>query len=316
MEKAEFTQQKTKKIWISLTGYRILLILRSLMQKGQSIEELIEILQKNSFTNKCVSKDTIRLAINTLKKAGCQITRPCRANNYEYQLISHPFTFNLNDKELKTLIRLRNKMAEEMDWESIFDLNEVYKKIVSLTFNKEQIHKIEESKPLLNINKEIIKAISNPQIIGKKIKIIYDSPEFKEEELDIIPQKITFENGNIYLWCYSFKYRINSLLNIERIKKLISIDISKTIETTSIYDVTYTITGNSIKTFEPKEFEEVLERTEKFIKVLAHVENEFYFIQRILLLGSDFKIVSPNFFKEKLINKIKLIQKGYDNETV
>ena len=41
------------------------------------------------------------------------------------------------------------------------------------------------------------------------------------------------------------------------------------------------------------------------------MENEFCFIQRILLLGSDFKINSPEFFREKLINKLKLIQKGY-----
>lgn len=315
MGKVEFTRKNDKKVWISLTGYRILLVLRSLMQQCRSIDELVDILRNNSVTNKSFSKDTIRIALNTLKNAGCEISRPNKHNDYKYELISHPFTFKLSEKELKIFMRLREKMAQEMELADIFTLNEVYEKIISLTFNDEQILQVQESKPLSNIDKNVLKEISNPKIINKKIKIIYDSPEFGEEEIDVVPQKISFENGNIYLWCYSFKYEMNSLLSIARIKKVISVDISKTLETTSIYDVIYTITGKSLKVFEQKEFEEVLETTEHSIKVLAHVENEFYFIQRLLLFGSDFKIISPNFFKEKLINKIKLIQKGYYNET-
>lgn len=285
------------------------------MQQCRSIDELVEILQNNSMTNKSFSKDTIRVALNTLKNAGCEISRPNKINNYKYELVSHPFTFKLSDKELKTFIRLREKMVQEMELSDIFALNEIYEKIISLTFNDEQITQIQDSKILSNVNKTVLKEISNPKIFNKKIRIIYDSPEFGEEEIDVVPQKITFENNNLYLWCYSFKYQMNSLLSIARIKRVISIDISKTIETTSIYDVVYTITGNSLKTFEKKEFEEILEKTENTIKVLAHIENEFYFIQRLLLFGSDFKIISPSFLKEKLINKIKLIQKGYINES-
>ena len=116
----------------------------------------------------------------------------------------------------------------------------------------------------------------------------------------------------MYLWCYSFKYNKNSLLSIERIKEIISYGISDhNYQTKVLYDVIYSITGEAYNTFEEKEFEEVITKSENEIKVLAHVENEFYFIQRLLLFGSDFKIISPDFFREKLINKIKLIQKGY-----
>ena len=47
---------------------------------------------------------------------------------------------------------------------------------------------------------------------------------------------------------------------------------------------------------------------------IAKIEDEFMFIQRILQFGTDFNIISPDFFKEILINKIKLIQKGYKND--
>ena len=77
------------------------------------------------------------------------------------------------------------------------------------------------------------------------------------------------------------------------------------------YDVTYEISGVSMLIFEKESNEEVLEENENSIKVKAKVENEFFFIQRLLLFGADFRIISPDFFREKLISKIKLIQKGY-----
>ncbi|MBQ8887471.1 MAG: WYL domain-containing protein [Candidatus Gastranaerophilales bacterium] len=312
MKKLEFTRETTKKVWISLTGYRILIILKALMEKSRTIDELVQIIEKNKIINKVTSKDTIRIDLNTLKRAGCKISRPSKANNYKYELLSHPFTFKLSDKELRVLLRLRDKLTQEMEWQDVLIFNELYSKIASVTFNEELINEIENTKPLINVDVNILEEFSSPLIIGKKVQIIYNSPKFGKEELDIVPQKVSFENGKLYLWCYSYKYKMNSLLNIERIVKINFVDISKTIETKASYDVTYSIVGNALKTFEPKEFEEIIEKTKDSIKVLAHVENEFYFVQRLLLFGKDFKIISPDFFKEKLINKIKLMQKGYE----
>ena len=313
MERVEISAKNIDKIWISLTGYRVLLILSSLIQKGRTIKELVEILRDNQIANKSLSKDTIRVAINTLKKAGCKISRPTKANDYKYELISHPFTLSLSDDELTVFLRLRDRMLDDMHWEDVFVMNELYEKIISLTFNDEQINLNKETAPFIEIEKSILKDISNPKIIGKRVKIVYDSPEFGEEELEIIPQKLVYENSHIYMWCYSYKYNKNSLLSIERIKKIVSYSICETLESTSVlYDVTYSITGDAIKTFELKEFEEIIEKNNDEIKVLAHVENEFYFIQRILLFGTDFKIISPDFFRKKLIDKIRLIQKGYE----
>lgn len=313
MERVDISAKNNNKIWISLTGYRVLLILSSLIQRGRTVKELVEILRNNQITNKSISKDTIRVAINTLKNAGCVICRPSKANGYRYELISHPFTLSLSEQELMVFLKLRDKLLNELSLDDVFKMNSLYDKIISLTFNEEHINLNKETTPLIGIEKSILKEISNPKVIGKCVKIIYDSPEFGEEELEIIPQKLTYENSHLHLWCYSFKYNKNSLLTLERIKKIISYNISEKIELTNVlYDVTYSITGDSLKTFELKEFEEIIEKNNNEIKVLAHVENEFYFIQRILLFGADFKIISPDFFRKKLIDKIRLIQKGYE----
>ena len=311
MDRQSNTIEKTKKFWISITGYRTLLILKSLMVRSYTIDELVEILKNDSITNKAVSKDTVRIAINTLKSVGCKILRPNKANNYKYQLIKHPFSLKISDKELKIFTTLRDKIAEGIKYNDVFTLNDLYDKLTSLTLNEEQIDYVNNTQPLKKINKKILNEIANPQIIGKKVQIRYLSPNFGEEDIEVIPQKITYESGKIYLRCYIFKYKTNSLLNVERILKINSIDMFNIYNKNSSYKVVYELCGNSKNIFKVQKNEKIISRNTNSIKVEALVDNEFLFIQRLLLFGTDFKIISPDFFREKLIDKIKLIQKGY-----
>ena len=75
MERQKTFLDKNKKTWISLTGYRTLYVLKLLIEKSRSIDELVDLLKSNPYTNKSVSKDTVRLTINTLRSAGCNISK-------------------------------------------------------------------------------------------------------------------------------------------------------------------------------------------------------------------------------------------------
>ncbi len=312
MTEVKLIQDDNKKSWISTTGYRTLIILKSLIEKDRSIDELIEVLKNNSITAKSVSKDTVRLTINTLKTAGCIFEKPKKANGYKYHLIYHPFVLKLTHKELKVLIKLREKLAENLPWNTVLDINALYKKVLMVTADKNQMQDVENTRPLKDVNETILYKISDPKLEGKKVQIKYFSPKNGIEDIDIIPQKISYENGKIYLWCYIFKYNTNSMLNIERIKKINNINISESFNTPNSYEVIYKLTGNAFKTFEPKEYEQIIKKNEESLTVKANVANEFWFIQRMLLFGCDFNIISPDFFKEKLINKLKLIKRGYE----
>ena len=180
--------------------------------------------------------------------------------------------------------------------------------------SEEKINYIENSQPLKTIDKKILYELSKPEIINKKVQVCYKSPEFGEEKIYIVPKKIIYDNEKVYLWCYNFKYEGLGLLNIERILKINSIDILKNINIFNHYNVVYELTGEAVNSFEPKDYETILVKSDDKIKVNAKIENEFLFIQRLLQFGTDFKVISPDFFREILINKIKLIQKGYIND--
>lgn len=311
MEKQIDCLKKKKNIWISLTGYRSLVVLKALIEKNRTIAELTEILKENKITSKSVSKDTVRLTVNTLKSAGCDITRPSKSNNYTYELLSHPFKLKISDDELQALIKLREKLSEESDKNEILTFNDICEKIVSLTEDKYQFALIKETEPLANADKKLLKTFSNPNLKNKRIKIVYNSAEKGDEEIDIIFKDITFETGKLYLNCYLFKYNSHGVLNFERIKEIKTIGLTNEIQIAGTYDVEYSITGSSVINYEKEKYETIINQSNDKIVIRAEVENEFLFIQRLLLFGSDFKIISPDFFREKLINKIKKIQKEY-----
>lgn len=303
--------ENDKKIWISITGYRTLLILISLLKEGKTIDELVQILKNDIVTSKSVSKDTVRLTINTLKAAGCVILRPSKSNRYKYELVKHPFCLNISKSDFDSLMLIRNRISNELSWKKVLNLNDLFAKIIALTFDDSYIEMCENEKLLNNVNLKILSELSKPNIKGKKIKVKYLSPENGEEDIDIIVQKITYENKKLYLSGYIFKYNKVSLLNIERIKKILAIDISERININDYYEVEYELFGNSYNQYEPASYEEIIKKNKNSIIIRAKVLNEFCFIQRLFLFGSDFKIISPSFFKEKLIDKILQIQKGY-----
>lgn len=303
--------ENDKKIWISITGYRTLLILISLLKEGKTIDELVQILKNDNITSKSVSKDTVRLTINTLKSAGCVILRPSKSNGYKYELMEHPYSLNISKFDFDSLILIRDRISNELSWKKVLDLNNLFSKIIALTSNNSYIEICENEKLLNNVNLKILSELSKPNLKGKKIKVKYLSPKNGEEDIDIIIQKIIYEHKKLYLSGYIFKYNKVSLLNIERIKKILAIDISERININDYYEVEYELFGNSYNQYEPASYEEIIKKNKNSIIIRAKVLNEFCFIQRLFLFGSDFKIISPSFFKEKLIDKILQIQKGY-----
>ena len=313
MESKKRVQQESKKTWISLTGYRTLYVLKLLLEKSRTIDELVELLRANPYTNKSLSKDTVRITINTLRAAGCEISGLNKESNYKYILYSHPFVLNFTSEELDALVKLRKNASDNLSWKKILVVNELFDKIFALTKNEKQIDLIDSAKIFADISKDVLDELVNPNVLNKRMTIKYLSPKNGEEIFDIIVGNISFSDGKLYLSCFNYKYNSKSLLNIERIKEVVSISMLEETQQQYLYEVEYELFGDSFSLYEQAEYETIIESKDNSLIIKALVDNEFTFIQRLLLFGADFRIISPDSFREKLVNKIKLIQRGYEN---
>lgn len=311
MKKANSLINDINELNISLTAYRALLVLGLLMENPLSREEIANIFRENKITSKSFSLDTVRVTINTLKASGCRISRPTMKNKYKYSLLFHPFRIEFSDSQLDCLNEIRNNLVQLGDWQLILTINDFYRKIISKTQNESKMEIIQNAEPLYEVDKSILNTIVEGSVKNKELLIEYHSSQNGIEELRVISDRVFYEDGKLYLWCYSYKYDTYSYLRIDKIKAIKSISLhSKVINNTS-YIARYFIKGDSMLVFNPAQNERIIEKTDKKILVEADVLNEFKFIQRLLLLGADFSLVSPDSLKKKLISKLKSIKQGY-----
>ena len=75
--------------------------------------------------------------------------------------------------------------------------------------------------------------------------------------------------------------------------------------------VKYAVVGDSVLSFQLYEKERIIKKTDKIIVVEAVAYSEFYMLQRLLSFGRDFFVISPESYKQKVLDKIQLISQEY-----
>ncbi len=311
MRKKPILSSGANEMNISLTAYRSLLVLGLLMEKPMSRDEIANVFKCNHITSKSFSLDTVRVTINTLKAAGCVISRPTCKNEYKYVLLSHPFRIEISDEQIDCLNQIRKNLSQIGDWQLVLSINDFYNNVVAKTQNESKIELIKNAELLIEIDKTVLKTLSAKSIKNKELIVKYDSPEFGEEELKIIADKIFYEEGKLYLWCYSHKYDSFSYLRVDKIKEVSVVSIASKAIKREEYTVVYKIKGDSFQIFKPEPTERIIERNGSYLVIEALVYNEFKLIQRLLSFGADFYLISPDSLKSKIISKLKTIKQGY-----
>ncbi|MBR6162694.1 WYL domain-containing protein [bacterium] len=306
--KSEPLKQKS----ISLTAYKTLLIFAELLKHPCTKEELINLLS-DTIGEEQSSKDTLRRIINTLKKAGCIISRPTEKNGYLYSLISHPFSPEFNKKDAEILNYIRSNIVLSEDYKFTDKVNKLCEKLISYSSDNDFKEEILNNNPFSAVNPEILNRLTSGELIGRVVEFSYFSANSGLEELRFIPQKITMKNTKLYIWGYGFKYSQYAFLNVERIKGINSVYEIDSDFRLPAFDVHYTISGESAKTFTPEGNETIEEKEDGEILVQHTACDDFSLFQRLLQFGSDLKTLSPDFINERFLEKLKKIRAGYLN---
>lgn len=306
---------------ISKTGYRAMFVLFKLLKNPASRDELLEFFSKDPILKNDISKDTVTITVNTLKKAGCIISRPSQKTNNKYVLKSHPFDIHFSLSNINALQSLRESIVTFQDLHLLMHLNNLYIKIADLAPDEETKNLLIYKHPFSEINYDILNELVIYAWIKKPVNIFYNSPENKNENLEFIPEYLTFESDKLYVWGYCKKYNEFAYLRVDRIKQINLITTeceSKNIKfKKSVKTVVYKLKGYSALMYSENKEETVTyedKNSEYPLTIKAAVSNEFNFFQRILSYGTDCLIVSPNSAKIKLLEHLKNIKAEYENE--
>lgn len=294
---------------MSLTGYRTLVLLSILMESPKSTNEINEYFLNNQYIREKFSIDTLRIYLNSLRAIGCEITRANKLNGGKYELISHPFDFDIPKSQLKAISKLYKTIYDKIDIKELLALEILFEKINSKIHNEKTKASLKSISVLKNINTNILNELIIHCKNKNQITFLYNSPKSEEKIIEIIADKIAFKSGNLYFHGQSLTHREHAYFRIDRILKLLTIKIRKDeIELPKI-KFTYELYNN--KDYIPEDNEKIIEKTNEKIVIEAVSENKFSIIQKILFNSQNCKVISPNSIKEEIINILQNMKESY-----
>lgn len=297
---------------MSLTGYRTLVILNALMESPKSNEEINECLFNDQYIQEKFSNDTLRLYINSLRKVGCEIIGANKSNNKKYELISHPFTYEIPKSQFKAVLKLYKSIYDKIDIKDVLAIENFFEKIISMTNNNNQKEDFKRVSVLRGINKGILNDLLIHCKNKNQIVFIYNSPRSGEKQIEIVADKLSFKSGKLYLYGDNLTHKQYSYFLADRILEICNIKLIKNKENFKPVKVIYEICNN-IQDYIPAPFEKVLEQSDTKLVIEADSENEFSLMQRILYMADECKVIEPQEFKDKLLTKLRKMEESYEN---
>lgn len=304
---------------VSVTALRIISILNMLLIEPLSENEINEKLIENIIGSRYLSKDTICIYINTLRVISCEISRPTKKNGYKYVLKDHPFKLNFSQEEINSIIEARKYISTLGNWKMAIEIDDLFSKLYQYMSNESKKYFVSSKKT--DLCREI--DINNiDQYVGllekcckenKNISVIYDSPNSGNKEIILKAEKLSLENGSLYLWGYNYEINEMAYLRLDRIKSITATNFKGLGKSTKALEAKYKLDKKTMFAFVPSENDTILEENDKEFIILTKITNKFKFFQEILSYGSSCTIISPENIKKDVLCKLNKMAELYQD---
>lgn len=304
--------EKSELCQVSLTGMRALAIVGLLMQEPRTIEEIRAELIKYQILEEDHSNDILRIDLNTLRTMGCEISKATSKTNYKYVLTKHPFSLGITSEEVALLKKVYNKVRNSGNIELLREYDNLFIKLASFVTDdnvKEEFHGI---CALKEFNRELVDELQRACDEEMMLEILYRNPVAKHDVTKrFVVQRLGMHNDKIYLYGFDIDKQEPSMLNVKRIKSILSKNRDR-----GGVDVKSTNVKFFLKSFGVNDIdkaETILETSENGFVVEGKYYNEFIAIQRILSFGANCTVLEPEDIKEKVIEKLKEMRNNYND---
>lgn len=297
---------------MSLTGYRTLVILDLLMESPKSVEDINNYFLKNQYIKEKFSKDTIRIYINSLRAAGCEITRANKSNENKYELLSHPFDFKIPKSQLESLLRHYKNIYEKVGIEDLVQCKNLFEKIYPSIKDEETKLALQNISALNNIDTAILNELINHCKNKNQIILLYKSPRSGDKHIEIIADKLSFKSKKLYIFGHYLAHNEYSFFRLDRIMKISAVKLNREAQDSPKIKVIYELYNETINNYAETENEKILATTDDSIVIEETSKNKFQLLQKILYMAQDCKVVYPNYLKSELLEHLQKMEESYN----
>jgi len=297
---------------MSLTGYRTLVILDLLMESPKSAEEINNYFSNNPYIKEMFSNDTIRIYINSLREVGCDITRANKSNGNKYELLAHPFDFEIPMNQLSSILKLYNNIYEKIDVKYLSNLKTLFLKIYPLIKDEKTREAIQNISALKNIELKLVNELLHHCENKNQIIFVYNSPNTGEKNIELIADKISFKSKKLYIWGQSLTHEGYSYFRLDRILKISAVKLKRKEKDFPMMKVVYELSNELKKNYSPVKTEKILEQSSDKLLIEEFFGNKFEMLQKILYMSKDCKIIHPESLRNEVIELLKKMEASYN----
>lgn len=326
-------EKKTARKAMNSTAYRIFKLLQWLIQSPLSVEALNRLFCEDPLIGKPVSNDTVWLYVNTLRALGCKIRRPSPRNNFQYEMLSHPFGIALSDAQFETLSQAKAYAQQQFTHQEMMVLDGLLRKIVGFSTVEDPQQAVDrlfaQSRSFDYQGREShIESLEHWIEAEQLLWITYVSPLKGQEQFYFLPEAVYYEQGVVYVRGERPENPGPSSLRIERLlqmqpvtqEALWSTLKQRKAETTEVILHLRTQESMQFQGFGLDENHGVYEESCQPIghessafgyEVRLRVRDWFYLKQRLLASGLSFCVVTPDAFRQEMHSTLQAMLAFY-----
>jgi predicted DNA-binding transcriptional regulator YafY len=296
---------------MAFTAFKSILIFSLLVEGPKSYEEIQNYVKHHEYLKESVSIDTIRIYLNSLKQIGCKINRIVQGGIVKYSIESHPFELKITDNQIKSIIKVYKAISKSIEFSDLLALQKFFDNISPYIVNEKLKNKLQNLSPLSVASKDLIMELMNCVNSNLEITILYNSGSSVCKNIIVLCDKLSINNGKLYLVGFNSLYKNYSSFLVSKIVKIVSINLhNKTIEIPEL-TVGYEYKKDKSEDFELLNCEKIIKSTKDKVLVEITSKNKFEITQRILSFSNRCKVLYPDEYKDYIISNLKKMKEGY-----
>ena len=294
---------------ISNTCLRVFEVIKLLIQKPYTIEELITLLSEKEDNRNIYTQETIIKYITTLRVMGLNVAKEKR----KFVLKKYPIDLNLNEKELKTLEKIENYIINEKQQSCCTE----FKKLIGTLekcFDNETTNRYNTNFSFLSVEKSV-NNLNDIPLINKFEKICNDQQKLKIDYVDINtkntdtyylePKCVKIINRQGFLQAYDTETNEIKLFLLRNIRKVVQRP-QKARQMWYSNEVIYRLDSEFAKIYKLKAEEKLLsQESDGSIIIQNCEEDKETFLRRLLKYTTHCEIIRPEKYRKKMLALIE-----------